>query len=70
MKCAPLQRGFLLIPLVLACFALLPVALAVTPAPDGGYDNDNTAVRFIYALKLVTLRSPDRLIGLPLRLDS
>jgi hypothetical protein len=36
-------RGFLLIPLVLACFALSPMARAVSPAPDGGYPNDNTA---------------------------
>ena len=27
----------------LACFALSPTARAVTPAPDGGYPNDNTA---------------------------
>ena len=27
----------------LACFALLPKAQAVTPAPDGGYPNQNTA---------------------------
>jgi uncharacterized coiled-coil protein SlyX len=30
-------------PLVLACFALLPSAQAVTPAPDGGYAAGNTA---------------------------
>jgi hypothetical protein len=35
--------GFLFIPLVLACFALLPRAQAVVPAPDGGYPNGNTA---------------------------
>jgi hypothetical protein len=29
--------------LVLACFGLLPTAQAVTPAPDGGYANGNTA---------------------------
>jgi uncharacterized coiled-coil protein SlyX len=28
---------------VLACFALSPTARAVTPAPDGGYPNGNTA---------------------------
>jgi trimeric autotransporter adhesin len=27
----------------LVCFALLPAALAVVPAPDGGYPNNNTA---------------------------
>ena len=33
----------LLIPLVLACFALSPTAQAVSPAPDGGYPGGNTA---------------------------
>src|SRR5438067_5657146 len=36
-------RGFVLITLVLACFMLSPGAQAVTPAPDGGYPNWNTA---------------------------
>jgi endosialidase-like protein len=36
-------RGFLLIPLVLASFALSPTARAVLPAPDGGYPSNNTA---------------------------
>ena len=36
-------RGFLLIPLALAWFALSPTARAVSPAPDGGYANNNTA---------------------------
>src|SRR5437773_9588312 len=36
-------RGFLLVPLVLAWFALAPTARAVSPAPDGGYANANTA---------------------------
>src|SRR5438552_6150355 len=39
----PLRRGFLLIPLALACFGLSPAARAVDPAPDGGYANQNTA---------------------------
>ena len=34
---------FLLIPLVFACFAVLPAAQAVLPAPDGGYPGQNTA---------------------------
>jgi hypothetical protein len=40
-----LRRGFLLLPfaLVLTCFALSPTAQAVSPPPDGGYPNDNTA---------------------------
>ena len=37
------RRGFLLIPLVLAWFALSPSTRAVLPAPDGGYANNNTA---------------------------
>ncbi len=42
---SPLQRGFLLIPLglALAWFALSPAARAVSPPPDGGYSNGNTA---------------------------
>ena len=39
---SPLRGAFLLIPLVLACFGLSP-ARAVSPAPDGGYPNGNTA---------------------------
>jgi hypothetical protein len=38
-----LRRGLLLILLVLACFAPLPRAQAVVPAPDGGYPGNNTA---------------------------
>src|SRR6266496_4159840 len=42
---SPLRRGLLLIPLVLACFALVPAARAALPppTPDGGYPNGNTA---------------------------
>ena len=36
-------RGFLLIPLAFAYFALSPTARAVLPAPDGDYLNENTA---------------------------
>src|SRR5216117_3884842 len=38
-------RSLLLIPLLLACFALLPraQALLLPPAPDGGYPGNNTA---------------------------
>lgn len=39
----PVRRGFLLIPLVLACFALPQTARAVDPPPDGGYPNETTA---------------------------
>jgi Chaperone of endosialidase len=40
---SPLRLGFLLIPIALACFAVLPTAQAVVPAPDGGYPGNNTA---------------------------
>src|SRR5438105_2130140 len=41
----PLRRGapVTLVALALAWFALSPMAQAVTPAPDGGYPNQNTA---------------------------
>jgi hypothetical protein len=39
----PFWRGFLLIPLILVCFALAPQTRAVSPAPDGGYPGLNTA---------------------------
>ena len=51
---SPLRLGLLLIPLVLGCFALSPVALAVTPARDGGYSNQNTAEGEDAVLSLTT----------------
>src|SRR6266542_2197139 len=40
----PFRRGFLLIPLILVCFALSPqMQAALHPPPDGGYANGNTA---------------------------
>ena len=39
----PFRRGFLLIPLILICFAFSPQMQAVSPAPDGGYAGGNTA---------------------------
>ena len=38
-KATPLRA----ITLLLTCFALMPLAQAVVPAPDGGYPNGNTA---------------------------
>ena len=38
-----LRLGFLLVALVLGCFAFSPMVKAVTPAPDGGYPNQTTA---------------------------
>src|SRR6266446_6119032 len=43
MNCSRCPFALLLIPLAFACFALAPQARAVTPAPDGGYPNQNTA---------------------------
>src|SRR6516225_4892526 len=40
---SPLRLGFVLIPLVVGCFAPSPAALAVTPAREGGYPNQKTA---------------------------
>jgi hypothetical protein len=37
------RLALLLIPLVFACFALLPKAQALNPPPDGGYPGQNTA---------------------------
>ena len=39
----PLWRGFLLIPLILVCFAFAPQTRALVPPPDGGYPGFNTA---------------------------
>ena len=39
----PFRRGFLLIPLILVCFALSPQMQAVSPPPDGGYAGGTTA---------------------------
>jgi hypothetical protein len=39
----PLWRGFLLIPLILVCFAFAPQTRALVPAPDGGYPGFVTA---------------------------
>jgi hypothetical protein len=39
----PSRLALLLIPLVFACFALAQSAQAVTPEPDGGYTNGDTA---------------------------
>jgi endosialidase-like protein len=44
----------LLIPLGIVCFALLPSAQSVTPAPDGAYPNGNTAEGGSALLSLTT----------------
>jgi len=40
---SPFRRSLLLITAMLGCFGLAPAGRAVTPAPDGGYANGNTA---------------------------
>jgi trimeric autotransporter adhesin len=49
-----ITRGFLFLPFALACFALSPAARAVSPAPDGGYPNGNTAEGTSALLSLTT----------------
>jgi hypothetical protein len=56
MSPATAGRDFLLIALALACFALSPTpkAFGVTPPPDGGYPNNNTAEGFAALLSLTS----------------
>jgi len=54
MSRSPFRRVSLLIPFVLACFALSQTAQAVTPAPDGGYPAANTAEGDSALLSLTT----------------
>jgi hypothetical protein len=42
-KSCAARRGLILIPLILLCFALSPQMQALSPPPDGGYPNGNTA---------------------------
>ena len=53
---ATAKRGFLVIALALACFALSPTpkAFGVSPPPDGGYLNNNTAEGFDALLSLTS----------------
>ena len=56
MSPATAGRGFLLLTLALACFALSPTpkAFGVSPPPDGGYPNNNTAEGFDALLSLTS----------------
>jgi hypothetical protein len=60
---SPLRLAFLLIPLVLACFALLPRAQAVSPTPDGGYLGANTAEGGPGALFSLTTGTDNTAVG-------
>jgi hypothetical protein len=60
---SPLRLGLLLIPLVLVCFALSPTAQGgVSPAPDGGYPNNNTA-EGDFSLAVLTTGSDNTALG-------
>jgi hypothetical protein len=50
----PFWRGFLLIPLILVCFAPSPQMQALSPPPDGGYPGGNTAEGQAALLSLTT----------------
>ena len=65
MSPATAGRGFLLLALALACFALSPTpnAFGVSPPPDGGYPNNNTAEGFDALLSL-TSGSDNTAIGI------
>jgi hypothetical protein len=53
-KRSPLRRAFLLISLLLVCFGLSRTVKAVSPEPDGGYPNGNTAEGHGALLNLAT----------------
>src|SRR6266496_1073366 len=58
---SPLRRGFLLIPIVLACFGLSPIARAKQPSEDRG--NGNSAAENVDALNLSTTASDNTAHG-------
>ena len=49
-----LRCAFFIMPFLLICVATLPGARAVSPAPDGGYPNGNTAEGQNALLRLTT----------------
>jgi hypothetical protein len=59
---SPLRLGFIFISMTLACFALLPTTRGVSPPPDGGYANNNTA-EGDYALFNLTTGADNTAIG-------
>ena len=60
---SPLRLASLLVPLLLACFALLPRAQAVSPTPDGGYLDANTAEGGPGALFSLTTGTDNTAVG-------
>src|SRR6478752_6651202 len=59
---SPLQLALLFISLVFACFALSPIAQAVSPARDGGYPGFTTA-EGTKALQSLTTGSANTAVG-------
>src|SRR6266404_5863919 len=59
---SPLRRVFFLIPVALALFAFVPASRAVSPAPDGGYANGNTA-EGSFALQSLTIGVNNTALG-------
>jgi uncharacterized coiled-coil protein SlyX len=60
---SPLRLSSLLVPLLLACFALLQRAQAVSPTPDGGYLGANTAEGGPGALFSLTTGTDNTAVG-------
>jgi trimeric autotransporter adhesin len=60
---SPLPLAFLLVPLLLACFGLLPRAQAVSPTPDGDYPGANTAEGGPGALFSLTTGTDNTAVG-------
>src|SRR5438876_4376421 len=60
---SPFRLASLLVPLLLACFALLPRAQAVSPTPDGGYLGANTAEGGPGALFSLTAGTDNTAVG-------
>jgi uncharacterized coiled-coil protein SlyX len=58
----PLRRGFLLIPLILVCFAFAPQTQALVPPPDGCYPGFTTA-EGCQALQFVTTGVANTALG-------
>jgi hypothetical protein len=60
---SPLRLGFLLIPVVLACFALAPTAQATKPPKPEDRGNSNSAAENVDALNLATTGSENTAHG-------
>ena len=60
---SPLRLASLLVPILLACFTLLPRAQAVSPTPDGGYLGANTAEGGPGALFSLTTGTDNTAVG-------